>query len=282
MTTPKLHHSVYSLTDSSDIGPDDEELDARPSLTPLERLSGDMCKNKNTIKELMIGRRVGFYKVRGEIGCGTFSRVKLAFHALTKGRCATLFNRISSIMKDDAFKCHSTHTVERRHIFLCFLLPDKVAMKILDKTRMDTQVQRLLSREISSMEVLRNPNVLHLYEVVETPSRLHLVLEYAGGGDLHNRICNEGKLSDNTSKITFAQILSAIKYMVSFTVLTLDIFIIDQIDRNDLFKVHHFIHKCGFGSSLLTTQTRSVTVSVMRFRAFLGLLFRRRDNSKID
>lgn len=65
------------------------------------------------------------------------------------------------------------------------------------------------------MEYLRHPNVIHLYEVVETPSRLHLVLEYAGGGDLHNRICNDGKLSDNTCKITFAQILSAIKYMVS-------------------------------------------------------------------
>lgn len=67
------------------------------------------------------------------------------------------------------------------------------------------------------MEFLRHPNVVLLYEVVETPSRLHLVLEYAGGGDLHNRICNEGKLSDTTSKITFAQILSAIKYMVSYT-----------------------------------------------------------------
>lgn len=65
------------------------------------------------------------------------------------------------------------------------------------------------------MEVLRHPNVVCLYEVVEMPSRLYLVLEYAGGGDLHNRICNEGKLSDNASKITFAQILSAIKYMVS-------------------------------------------------------------------
>lgn len=90
-----------------------------------------------------------------------------------------------------------------------------MALKILDKTRLDTQAQRLLSREISSMEFLRHPNVVLLYEVVETPSRLHLVLEYAGGGDLHNKICNEGKLSDNTSKIAFAQILSAIKYMVS-------------------------------------------------------------------
>lgn len=103
----------------------------------------------------------------------------------------------------------------RLHVLPSALLADKVALKILDKTRLDTQAQRLLSREVSSMEFLRHPNVVRLYEVVETPSRLHLVLEYAGGGDLHNKICNEGKLSDNVSKITFAQILSAIKYMVS-------------------------------------------------------------------
>lgn len=99
---------------------------------------------------------------------------------------------------------------------------DKVALKILDKTRLDSQAQRLLSREITSMEYLRHPNVIHLYEVVETPSRLYLVLEYAGGGDLHNKICCEGKLSDNSSKITFAQILSAIKYMVSECVCSKD------------------------------------------------------------
>lgn len=65
------------------------------------------------------------------------------------------------------------------------------------------------------MESLQHPNVARLYEVVETPCRLYLVLEYAGGGDLHNRICSEGKLSDNTSKTTFAQIISAMKYLVS-------------------------------------------------------------------
>ncbi|XP_036973063.1 serine/threonine-protein kinase NIM1 [Acanthopagrus latus] len=184
VTTSKFHHSTYSLTDSSENGPEDEEADGSPRLTPLQKLTASMCKDENTIKELIIGRRVGFYKVRGEIGCGTFSRVKLAFHALTK---------------------------------------DKVALKILDKTRLDSQAQRLLSREISSMEVLRHPNVVCLYEVVEMPSRLYLVLEYAGGGDLHNKICNEGKLSDTTSKITFAQILSAIKYMHSLNVIHRDL-----------------------------------------------------------
>ncbi|KAM4528374.1 serine/threonine-protein kinase NIM1 [Odontesthes bonariensis] len=178
----RLSHSSYSLTDSSDGGPEDE--DPAVHLTPLQKLTSDMCKDEKTIKELIIGRRVGFYKVRGEIGFGTFSRVKLAFNALTK---------------------------------------DKVALKILDRMRLDSQAQRLLSREISSMETLQHPNVLRLYEVVETPSRLYLVLEYAGGGDLHNRIYSEGKLSDNTSKITFAQILSAIKYMHNLNIIHRDL-----------------------------------------------------------
>ena len=86
VTSTKLHHSLYSLTDSSDTGPEDEEAEAPLCLTPLQKLTKDMCKDEKTIKELIIGRRVGFYKVRGEIGYGTFSRVKLAFHALAKGR----------------------------------------------------------------------------------------------------------------------------------------------------------------------------------------------------
>lgn len=37
------------------------------------------------VRELTMGRRIGFYKIRGEIGCGNFSHVKLGIHALTKG-----------------------------------------------------------------------------------------------------------------------------------------------------------------------------------------------------
>lgn len=57
--------------------------------------------------------------------------------------------------------------------------------------------------------------VRFLLQVVETLSRLHLVMEYAGGGELYTKITTDGKLSDSESKIVFAQIVSAVKHMVS-------------------------------------------------------------------
>ncbi|KAK6051516.1 hypothetical protein COOONC_10979 [Cooperia oncophora] len=55
----------------------------------------------------------------------------------------------------------------------------------MDRTKMDTKAQRLLEREIKAMERMHHPNIIRLFECVETLTRTHLVLEYAGGGELY-------------------------------------------------------------------------------------------------
>lgn len=54
--------------------------------SPFERLVYDMAHNERVANELLLGRRVGFYELRGEIGQGNFSTVRLGIHALMKGQ----------------------------------------------------------------------------------------------------------------------------------------------------------------------------------------------------
>uniref|UniRef100_A0A6Q2YR67 non-specific serine/threonine protein kinase n=1 Tax=Esox lucius TaxID=8010 RepID=A0A6Q2YR67_ESOLU len=127
---------------------------------------------------------------------------------------------------------------------------DKVAIKVLDKTRLNVQTQKLLSREISCMEALQHANIVRLYEVVESHSRLYLVLEYAGGGDLHTHICSEGRLSEPVAKITFAQILSAIKHMHAKNIIHRDL-----KAENVLYACNGCVKVADFGFSTMVTNS---------------------------
>ena len=94
---------------------------------------------------------------------------------------------------------------------------EQVAVKILDKTKLDAKTQRLLSREISSMERLQHPNVIRLYEVIESLSKLYLIMEYANCGELYTKISSHGRLPEPEAKLIFSQIVAAVDHMVSQT-----------------------------------------------------------------
>lgn len=68
-------HAVPQLTEEE-----------RMRQSPFERVVYDMAHNEKIVSDLVLGRRVGFYEIRGEIGQGNFSTVKLGIHALTKGQ----------------------------------------------------------------------------------------------------------------------------------------------------------------------------------------------------
>ncbi|XP_048340599.1 LOW QUALITY PROTEIN: MAP/microtubule affinity-regulating kinase 3 [Sphaerodactylus townsendi] len=85
---------------------------------------------------------IGNYRLLKTIGKGNFAKVKLARHILT-GR--------------------------------------EVAIKIIDKTQLNPTSLQKLFREVRIMKILNHPNIVKLFEVIETEKTLYLIMEYASG-----------------------------------------------------------------------------------------------------
>jgi len=64
------------------------------------------------------------------------------------------------------------------------------------------------------MERLDHPNIIKLYEVIDSLPKMHVVMEYAPGGELFYCITKNGYYAEEDARPIFAQIVSAIQYMV--------------------------------------------------------------------
>ena len=87
-------------------------------------------------------------------------------------------------------------------------------MKIIDKTRLDDVATQLLSREISCMEKLCHQNLIKLFEVHESFTRLCLVMECAAEGNLQSRVEDSGPFPEPKAKAVFSQIAAGVAHMV--------------------------------------------------------------------
>nr|XP_040019144.1 LOW QUALITY PROTEIN: SNF related kinase b [Gasterosteus aculeatus aculeatus] len=88
-----------------------------------------------------------------------------------------------------------------------------VAIKMIDKTKLDVMAASHLLQEVRCMRLVQHPNVVRLYEVIDTPTTLYLVMELAEGGDLYDYILrHEGGVAEGTAKRHFAQIVRAVAY----------------------------------------------------------------------
>ncbi|XP_051545572.1 SNF-related serine/threonine-protein kinase-like isoform X2 [Myxocyprinus asiaticus] len=96
-----------------------------------------------------------------------------------------------------------------RHVFTGQL----VAVKVIDKTKLDALATGHLLQEVRCMKLVQHPNVVRLYEVIDTQTKLYLILELGDGGDMYDYILrHEGGVAEDTAKVHFAQIVRAIAY----------------------------------------------------------------------
>ncbi|XP_022242809.1 MAP/microtubule affinity-regulating kinase 3-like isoform X2 [Limulus polyphemus] len=151
-----------------------------PLQTVHESVTTDHAAKSSSVSRSAISRgrsleepHVGRYRLLKTIGKGNFAKVKLAEH-LPTGK--------------------------------------EVAIKIIDKTQLNPSSLQKIYREVKIMKMLDHPNVVKLYQVIETEKTLYLVMEYASGGELFDYLVAHGRMKEKESRAKFRQIVSAVQY----------------------------------------------------------------------
>ena len=89
-----------------------------------------------------------------------------------------------------------------------------VAIKVLDKAMITKEEDLMrIRREIKILKTSNHPNLISLYEIMETEKYYFFVMEHAAGGELSKYICDRGKLDEKKSCRFFRQLIIAVEYM---------------------------------------------------------------------
>ncbi|XP_052569931.1 serine/threonine-protein kinase MARK2 isoform X3 [Peromyscus californicus insignis] len=151
----------------------DTEQPALGHLDSKPSSKSNMLRGRNSATSADEQPHIGNYRLLKTIGKGNFAKVKLARHILT-GK--------------------------------------EVAVKIIDKTQLNSSSLQKLFREVRIMKVLNHPNIVKLFEVIETEKTLYLVMEYASGGEVFDYLVAHGRMKEKEARAKFRQIVSAVQY----------------------------------------------------------------------
>nr|GMD07650.1 SNF1-related protein kinase catalytic subunit alpha KIN10-like [Ipomoea batatas] len=114
------------------------------------------------------------YRIGKTLGHGSFGKVKIAEHLLTG---------------------------------------HKVAIKILNRRKMRSpDMEEKLRRETKICRLFVHPHVIRLYEVIETPTDIFVVMEYVKSGELFDYIVEKGRLQEDEARSFFQQIIAGVEY----------------------------------------------------------------------
>ncbi|XP_022845820.1 CBL-interacting serine/threonine-protein kinase 12-like [Olea europaea var. sylvestris] len=89
---------------------------------------------------------------------------------------------------------------------------ENVAIKVIDKEKiLKIGLIAHIKREISILRRVRHPNIVQLFEVMATKSKIFFVMEYVKGGELFNKVA-KGRLKEEVARKYFQQLISAVAF----------------------------------------------------------------------
>ncbi|KAE7996161.1 hypothetical protein FH972_000906 [Carpinus fangiana] len=129
---------------------------------------------------------------------------------------------------------------------------ENVAIKILDKEKvLKHKMIGQIKREISTMKLIRHPNVIRMYEVMASKTKIYIVLEFVTGGELFDKIASKGRFKEDEARKYFQQLINAVDYCHSRGV-----FHRDLKPENLLLDANGVLKVSDFGLSALPQQVR--------------------------
>ncbi len=118
--------------------------------------------------------RIDHYILDRTLGTGGFGKVKLAIHEYTGS---------------------------------------KVAIKIINKKLIKSQkISSKIQREIRLMKYFNHPNMIKLYQVLDTAQNIFVVMEYVPGGELFDLVNGSRGFDEELSRKYFRQIIDGVEY----------------------------------------------------------------------
>ena len=143
------------------------------------------------------------YNIKGIIGKGTFSIVKLGEHKKTK---------------------------------------EKVAIKIMQKNKILSKDDLIrIEREIEILKRLNHPNVIKIHKIYDDEKKFYIIMEFCENGELFNRIVEKKYLTEDEAALFYYQLINGLEYIHKNNIVHRDLKPENLLlSKNDLLKIIDF------------------------------------------
>ncbi|KAG0329972.1 hypothetical protein BGZ99_009416 [Dissophora globulifera] len=97
-----------------------------------------------------------------------------------------------------------------------------VAVKIILKKTVKGH-EDMVDKEIGVLKGLSHPNIVNFLDWFESRDKYYLVFDLASGGELFDRICDQGRFTENNAATIMKEVIQAIEYLHSKNVVHRDL-----------------------------------------------------------